>query len=136
MSRVYNRYIPQDTDYIPAGRQEQPREQVPGPGHRRNPLPGAGGGAGNAGAAFPPRFPGREKLEALLSPGRGEGGISALLKSLKLGSWDSGDLLLLLIILLLLSEGDDLELVIALGLALMMGLGEAHDTEDRAPPAP
>ena len=31
---------------------------------------------------------------------------------------------ILLIVLLLLSEGDDLELVIALGLALMMGLGD------------
>lgn len=50
--------------------------------------------------------------------------VTSALKSLKLGDWDSGDLLLLLIVLLLLSEGDDLELVIALGLALMMGLGD------------
>ena len=37
---------------------------------------------------------------------------------------DSGDLLLLLIVLLLLWEGDDLELVIALGLVLILGLGD------------
>lgn len=36
------------------------------------------------------------------------------------GSWDSGDILLLLIILFLFSEGDDMELLIILGLALFM----------------
>jgi hypothetical protein len=40
---------------------------------------------------------------------------------MKLDNIDSGDLLLLLIILFLLVEGDDLELVIALGLVLLMG---------------
>ena len=37
---------------------------------------------------------------------------------------DSGDLLLFLILLLLLKEGDDLEMIIALGLTLLMGLGD------------
>ena len=37
--------------------------------------------------------------------------------------------MLLLIVLLLLWEGDDLELVIALGLALIMGLGDEEGTE-------
>ena len=36
----------------------------------------------------------------------------------------SGDLLLFLILLLLLKEGDDLEMIIALGLTLLMGLGD------------
>ena len=56
--------------------------------------------------------------------GREGGGLSGLLKSLHLEKIDSGDILLLLIRLYLLVEGDDLELVIALGLVLLMGLGE------------
>ena len=46
------------------------------------------------------------------------------LTALKLEDIDPGDILLLLIILFLLVEGDDLELVIALGLVLLMGLGD------------
>ena len=123
MKRVYNRYIPEDTAYVPAGREERP--------------PGAGGG----GRAEPGRqetrgtgrtrpaglsavFAGGEGLASLLARREGGGTLSGVLKALNLGDWDSGDILLLLIILLLLTEGDDLELVIALGLALMMGLGE------------
>ena len=52
------------------------------------------------------------------------GGLGGLLRTLKLEDLDSGDLLLLLIVLLLLWEGDDLELVIALGLVLILGLGD------------
>jgi len=57
-----------------------------------------------------------------------DGGLNGLLKSLKLDHIDSGDVLLLLIILLLLSEGDDLDLVIALGVVLLMGLGEEKES--------
>lgn len=49
--------------------------------------------------------------------------LSGLLKSLKLEELDSGDVLLLLILLLLLLDGDDMELVIALGLILLLGFG-------------
>ena len=52
-----------------------------------------------------------------------EGLLSGLLKSLKLEELDSGDVLLLLILLLLLLDGDDMELVIALGLILLLGFG-------------
>ena len=48
---------------------------------------------------------------------------------LKLENIDTGDVLLLLIVLYLLVEGDDLELVIALGLVLLMGLGEKGEEE-------
>ena len=47
-----------------------------------------------------------------------------MLKGLHLEHFDSGDLLLLLILLYLLKEGDDLDLVIALGVVLLMGIGE------------
>ena len=62
-------------------------------------------------------------LGALFSGGEGKG-LSGLLKSLHLDRIDAGDVLLLLIILYLLVEGDELELVIALGLVLLMGLGD------------
>ena len=82
-----------------------------------------------AGMGLPSFFTGKEGLGALLTRAGGGKSLSSVLKTLKLGDWDSGDLLLLLIVLLLLSEGDDLELVIALGLALMMGLGEDKEKQ-------
>ena len=60
-------------------------------------------------------------------PGLPEGvssSLKSLISSLGLEKLDSGDLLLFLILLLLLKEGDDLEMVIALGLTLLMGLGD------------
>lgn len=69
-------------------------------------------------------------IASLLGSGAGKGGgLTGLLRSLKLDRLDSGDILLLLIVLLLLWEGDDLELVIALGLALIMGLGDEEEAE-------
>ena len=55
------------------------------------------------------------------------GPLTGLLRSLKLEELDSGDVLLLLILLLLFLEGDDMELVIALGLILLLGLGQDSD---------
>ncbi len=49
-------------------------------------------------------------------------GLSAILKSLKLDDLDTGDVLLLLILLFLFLEGDDIELIITLGLMLLLGL--------------
>ena len=72
--------------------------------------------------AFPTFCPGRRGWP----PSSREGsGLSGLLKTLRLDSLDAGDILLLLIILYLLVEGDDLDLVIALGAVLLMGLGES-----------
>lgn len=51
-------------------------------------------------------------------------GLSALLKSLKLDKLDTGDVLLLLILLFLFLEGDDMELIITLGLTLLLGLDQ------------
>ena len=51
-------------------------------------------------------------------------GIGSVLSVLGLEDMDTGDILLFLIILFLLSEGDELDLVITLGLMLLMGLGE------------
>ncbi len=127
MKRVYNRYIPKDTPYIPAGRRDSAREEGFQSQERQGPAPresSAGGGrTPQRGEGLPPFFSGKETLTRLLAAGEGKNRLSALLKSFKFGDWDSGDILLLLIVLFLLAEGDDLELLIALGLALMMGLG-------------
>ena len=62
------------------------------------------------------------------------GGLGKLLdgvrKHFSLENFDTGDILLVLIILFLYLEGDNLELVITLGLMLLLGLGddEPHST--------
>lgn len=56
-------------------------------------------------------------------PPRGDGRrgfLSGILNKLKLDNLDTGDLLLLLIILLLFKDGEDEELLIALGLLLIL----------------
>ena len=113
---MYNRYIPQGGTYtrVRVDDASPPPAQAPAP-----PPP----------ADAPLRGRSLPELSSLLF-GRGEqgGGVSGLLKALKLDDLDSGDILLLLIVLFLLVEGDDLELVIALGLVLIMGLnGEKKD---------
>lgn len=50
--------------------------------------------------------------------------LSGVFKHFKLENFDTGDILLVLIILFLFLEGDNLELVITLGLMLLLGLGE------------
>ena len=49
-------------------------------------------------------------------------GLGGLLAGLKLDALDTGDVLLLLILLFLFLEGDDMELIITLGLLLLLGL--------------
>ena len=105
---MYNRFIPEEVSFT------QVEETAPisppssdiGPGEQTR-LPEFFGGKGE-----------------LFSSGREGGGLSGLLKGLHLEHFDSGDLLLLLILLYLLKEGDDLDLVIALGVVLLMGIGE------------
>ena len=133
---MYNRYIPKDTSYAPVNT---------GPASRTGGMHSGGRGftgaerTGHGRIAGPASSPPLSSLSALLS-GRGEGlgalfsrgerrGLSPVLKALKLENIDTGDILLLLIVLYLLVEGDDLELVIALGLVLLMGLGEKDEEE-------
>ena len=109
---MYNRYIPQDSFYAPV-REEQDIPPVRENGGKQ------GGKEGMSG--LPPL--GKGSLPRLFQSRDGKG-LTNLLKSLHLEDIDTGDVLLLLILLYLLVEGDDLELVIALGLVLLMGLGE------------
>lgn len=106
---MYNRYIPQDVSYTPVEETTSGRPDAHRPPFR-----------------LPDFLGGKEGLSGLLGNREG-GGLSGLLKSLHLENIDSGDVLLLLIMLYLLVEGDDLELVIALGLVLLMGLGDSEE---------
>lgn len=111
---MYNRYIPQETEYYPLFTEETSREKSEkNPFSIKNLLTGGG------------NFPFQEL-------GKEEGGdpLGGLLKSLKLDGVDSGDILLILIILFLLLEGDDhWELVITLGLLLILGLADGKGEE-------
>lgn len=140
---MYNRYIPEDTSYTrveaqsPSGRGAERTGQQghgpPGPGQPNRGQPSRsvqGGQPGNVGFQPPPPLFGKGGWSALMS-GKEGGGLSRLLKSLHLEEIDTGDILLLLIVLYLLVEGDDLELVIALGLTLLMGLGDANQENNR-----
>lgn len=49
--------------------------------------------------------------------------VGGMLQNFSLSSFDTGDILLVLIILFLFLEGDNLEVVITLGLMLLLGLG-------------
>ena len=52
---------------------------------------------------------------------KGAAQLSGLLKKLHLEKLDSGDILLLLIVLLLWKEEEDMDLLLALGAALLLG---------------
>lgn len=104
---MYNRYIPGDETFAWTRAGEAPEgRRAPGP--RRSGPPEGG-------------LPGR--LSALWGTGEGQG-LSRLLRAFFPEGWDTGELLLLLIVLYLLVEGEDLEPVLALGLVLLLGLGE------------
>lgn len=63
-----------------------------------------------------PSGAGKEKEDA--------GTLAGILRLFGLEQIDGGDVLLLLILLFLAREGDDLEMLITLGLALLMGGGK------------
>ena len=115
---MYNRYIPSGASYtrIPVGEPEDARRSPSPDRGPERPEHGHRGSAGPAGGS-----PGSFSIPGFLT-GEG-GGLTRLLGALKLEELDSGDVLLLLILLLLLLDGDDMELVIALGLILLLGFG-------------
>ena len=104
---MYNRYIPQEEEYIPVA------EPTPPPPPPKAERPGGQGA------------PGTSVLSALGFGNLGSlfSGAEGLVSRLLPENVDAGDILLLLIVLYLLAEGDDLDLVIALGLTLVLGLG-------------
>ena len=112
---MYNRYIPSGGQYTRITVQEDaPSSAAPHsePTAETNPRPD-------------PPF-------SFLS-GRGDNkknaGLAGIFDALKLKDIDTGDILLLLILLFLFRDGEDLELVILLGLILLFGLSDKEDQE-------
>lgn len=110
---MYNRYIPAHSRYEAA---------VPPP-----PSPPRQTGAASVGGGF------KKLLGGLLGAGQAEGvgqtdagqALRGLLRRFHLDDLDFGDILLALIVLLLiLEDGDDLDLIITLGLMILFSLGE------------
>ena len=99
---MYNRYIPNGTAYTRVLEADEPPRPL-----RPEPEP----------AAAAPSAPEPAQPEPAKKTG-----LAGLLKGLKLEELDTGDILLLLILLFLFLEGDDLELIITLGLLLLLGL--------------
>ena len=98
---MYNRYIPNGASYTRILEEDGP------PADREEPVRPS------------PVLSEGEREEA---PEEKSGALAGLLKTLKLDELDTGDILLLLIMLFLFLEGDDLELVITLGLMLLLSL--------------
>lgn len=102
---MYNRYIPSQQAHISVDH--------PAPGPER----------GHSGSV-------KGLLAGLLGRGGAEGKqagqvLSSALKALHLEHLDAGDILLGLIVLfLVLEDGDDLDLLITLGLTILLSLGE------------
>ena len=99
---MYNRYIPNGTAYTRVLEEDEPPRPL-----RPEPEP----------AAAAPSAPEPAQPEPAKKTG-----LAGLLKGLKLEELDTGDILLLLILRFLCLEGDDLELIITLGLLLLLGL--------------
>lgn len=98
---MYNRYIPDDAAYRPVA-----EEKAKAPNPRPQPQ------------NRPQTFGEGDVLQ------RGRQALSSLWQGLRLNEPDAGDILLLLIVLLLLADGDELDLVIALGLVFVLGFGD------------
>ena len=99
---MYNRYIPNGAAYTRIAEEDAPAAPPPGP-------------------AAPPDT--AERTQKPETVEKKPSGLAGLLKHPKLEDLDTGDVLLLLILLFLFLEGDDLELIITLGLLLVLGLG-------------
>lgn len=128
---MYNRYVPGSGGYTRVVMDESERTtKHTGEQNRKTSQSReyrahkSGGGAQDLfqNLSTPLRFLGGEDKNA---------GIAGILKSLHLEDLDSGDILLLLIILLVFLEGDNIELVITLGLMLLLGLGEEKQDDQK-----
>ena len=132
---MYNRYVPQQPQ---APVREESARGAAHPDREKYKQGGGGpqGGFGNFEHIFSSAaqwtLPNLDSLRGLWDRDKFKG-LDSLLSALNLQGLDSGDLLLLLIILLLLVEGDNLEIVITLGLMLVLSLGEEKKKDpDRA----
>lgn len=122
---MYNRYIPQETHYENIGKvAERGRESVGKRAERHR----KGGVQGGHREGFGKDKGGLSGILGGLGDGLGNGfgqTVQSLLKTFHLEKIDTGDILLALIVLfLILEDGDDLDLIITLGLMILFSLGE------------
>jgi len=132
---MYNHYLDNDSfvllDPEPQGAPNQhpqnqprrgPQNQGQGQNHSGGPRPGN---------QYRPPEPFRPKNDLVGEVARGLGQVlDGVMKHFSLEHFDTGDILLVLIILFLyLEDGDNLELVITLGLLLLLGLDDDRKKE-------
>lgn len=128
---MYNRYVPKGNGHVRVRIEDAPeQEEAQSPSSDEKKYTPADSGAQAHGGEQKKNFAGSDYREtkrnvaAANLMGDKSAGLKSLLKVLKLEDVDSGDLLLLLIVLLLLTDGDELDMVITLGLMLFLGLGD------------
>ena len=121
---MYNQYL-DGSDFVlldpepqaqPSGGHSQGRGR-PGAGQSHRPMPQPGS-----------RPQPKNDLVGEITGGLGQL-LDGVLKHFSLENFDTGDILLVLIIPFLYLEGDNLELVITLGLMLLLGLGDDKPKE-------
>ena len=119
---MYNRYLDGDS-FVLLDPESQPQSQ---PGQGRWDQPRRGPGPGRPGGMNRPAEPMRSKNDLVGEVTRGLGQLlDGVKQHFSLEKFDTGDILLVLIILFLyLEDGDNLELIITLGLLLLLGLGD------------
>ena len=134
---MYNRYIPGSGGYTRVTvREKDDRPSDSGERKRPDDHRRSQGGRGQSASFWTGANP-QDMFRRLTDPLSFFGGedknagIAGILKSLHLEDLDSGDVLLLLIILFLFLEGDNIELVITLGLMLLFGLGEEKKEDQK-----
>jgi hypothetical protein len=131
---MYNRYIPNGANYTRILEEDvPPQHHASSPNHgyshsenreknsnqtHQSPQPHQPQHAAPSSHTPPPTLPLGGALEGV------SGLLSDLLKRFDLGGLDTGDILLLLIILFIFMEGDDIEMVIVMGLMLLFSLGD------------
>ncbi|MBR2132179.1 MAG: hypothetical protein IJ955_06525 [Oscillospiraceae bacterium] len=104
---MYNRYVKNDSGTYERIRVQNTPQEAPKHTSDTNNSPNCP----------PPESPSSSLLSGLLGK---NGLLSSILGKLKLDDLDTGDLLLLMILFLLFRDGEDDELLIALGLLLIL----------------
>lgn len=135
---MYNHYLDDDSfvllDPEPQA-QAHPSQNHQGPHHgpNQNQPPNQHRPSGpHSGNQYQPMQPNRSKNDLVGEVTRGLGQLlDGVMKHFSLEHFDTGDILLVLIILFLyLEDGDNLELVITLGLLLLLGLDGDDNKKD------
>lgn len=122
---MYNRYIPAENRYETVGTER--RSDGTGAVHRGS-GEGAPRGQRTVGEGSAKSKGGLGSIFSGLGDGLGDGigqTVNSFLQSFHLENIDTGDILLALIVLfLILEDGDNLDLIITLGLMILFSLGE------------